>query len=87
MPPCLVGIGVSQVVPTVRDLAAPLFAEAPTGAQRVKKMLGPPGSQRAGAGHVMGVPQPTLSQWKRGAVERAAMVPPTEETRVSPHFA
>jgi len=49
--------------------------------QMVKRMLGPPAVSASALAKQVGVPQPTLSQWLRAALEREATPPSSEEKR------
>jgi transposase len=49
--------------------------------QMVKKMLGPRAVSARRLSEKAGVSQPTLSQWKRDAVDRAAMTTPQDEKK------
>lgn len=49
--------------------------------QMVKRMLGPPGVSARALARQVGVPQPTLSQWLRGARNVVAMPPPPEDKK------
>ena len=49
--------------------------------QMVKRMLGPPAVSASALSKQVNVPQPTLSQWLRAALERGATAPSAEEKR------
>lgn len=49
--------------------------------QMVKRMLGPPAVSASALSKQVDVPQPTLSQWLRAALERGATPPAAEEKR------
>ena len=49
--------------------------------QMVKRMLGPPAVSASALSKQVDVPQPTLSQWLRAALERGATPPSAEEKK------